>query len=158
MSENLERGNFIWDAIDQDLAEGKYGRVRTRFPPEPNGYLHIGHCKALVTDFGTAEHYGGLCNLRFDDTNPEKEESEFVGGIMEDIRWLGFEWNGGLYFASDYYQQCYDIAEDFIRRGLAYVDELSQEEMREYRGTLTQPGKESPWRERPMAESLDLFR
>ncbi|MDD4079859.1 MAG: glutamine--tRNA ligase/YqeY domain fusion protein [Eubacteriales bacterium] len=158
MSENLERGNFIWDVIDQDLAEGKYERVRTRFPPEPNGYLHIGHCKALVTDFGTAERYGGLCNLRFDDTNPEKEETEFVDGIMEDIRWLGFEWDGGLYFASDYYQQCYDIAKDFIRRGIAYVDELSQEEMREYRGTLTQPGKNSPWRERPEEESLDLFR
>ncbi len=158
MSENLERGNFIWDAIDEDLAAGRYERVHTRFPPEPNGYLHIGHCKALVTDFDTAERYNGLCNLRFDDTNPEKEETEFVDGIMEDIRWLGFDWNGGLFFASDYYQQCYDIAEDFIRRGIAYVDELSQEEMREYRGTLTQPGKNSPWRERPSEESLDLFR
>ncbi len=144
MSMEAERSNFIWDAIDEDLKAGRYERVHTRFPPEPNGYLHIGHCKALVTDFDTAERYNGLCNLRFDDTNPEKEETEFVDGIMEDIRWLGFDWNGGLFFASDYYQQCYDIAEDFIRRGLAYVDELSQEEMREYRGTLTQPGKNSP--------------
>ncbi len=158
MSIEAERSNFIWDAIDEDLKAGKYERVHTRFPPEPNGYLHIGHCKALVTDFDTAQRYDGLCNLRFDDTNPEKEETEFVDGIMEDIRWLGFEWNGGLFFASDYYQQCYDIAEDFIKRGLAYVDELSQEEMREYRGTLKEPGKNSPWRERPAEESLNLFR
>ncbi|NLM86194.1 MAG: glutamine--tRNA ligase/YqeY domain fusion protein [Clostridiales bacterium] len=158
MSLENEKSNFIWDIIDQELKEGRVERVHTRFPPEPNGYLHIGHCKALVADFATAEKYGGLCNLRFDDTNPEKEETEYVDGIMDDIRWLGFEWNGGLYFASDYYQQCYDIAEDFIRRGLAYVDELTQEQMREYRGTLTQPGKNSPHRDRPWEESLDLFR
>ncbi len=150
--------NFIWDAVREDLDRGLCSRVHTRFPPEPNGYLHIGHCKALVTDFGTAERFGGLCNLRFDDTNPAKEEAEYVEGIMEDIRWLGFFWDGGLYFASGYYQQCYQIAESFILRGLAYVDELTQEEMREYRGTLTEPGRNSPWRDRPAAESLDLFR
>ncbi len=153
-----KRTNFIWDAIDQELEAGRCQQVHTRFPPEPNGYLHIGHCKALVTDFGTAEKYGGLCNLRFDDTNPAKEDTEYVDGILEDIRWLGFEWKGGLYYASEYYQRLYDIAEDFIKRGLAYVDELSPDEMREYRGTLTAPGKNSPWRDRPWEESLDLFR
>ena len=158
METEAARSNFIWDAIDQDLAVGRYQRVHTRFPPEPNGYLHIGHCKALVADFGTADKYGGLCNLRFDDTNPAKEETEYVEGIMEDIHWLGFDWTGGLYFASDYYEKCYEIAEDWIRRDLAYVDELTQEQMREYRGTLTSPGKNSPWRDRPAEESLDLFR
>jgi len=132
--------------------------VHTRFPPEPNGYLHIGHCKALVADFGTADKFNGLCNLRFDDTNPAKEETEYVDGIMEDIHWLGFEWMGGLFFASDYYEKCYEIAEDWIIRELAYVDELTQEQMREYRGTLTAPGKNSPWRDRPVEENLDLFR
>ena len=156
-NENV-RTNFIWDAIDQDLREGRAQRVHTRFPPEPNGYPHIGHCKALVTDFGTAEKYGGLCNLRFDDTNPAKEDTEYAEAIKRDIEWLGFHWTGGLYYASDYYQRLYDIAEDFIKRGLAYVDELSAEEMREYRGTLTTPGKNSPWRDRPAEESLDLFR
>ena len=158
MENEAARTNFIWDAIDQDLEKGRCQQVRTRFPPEPNGYLHIGHCKALVTDFGTAERYGGLCNLRFDDTNPAKEDTEYAEGIQEDIRWLGFDWKGGLYYASDYYDRLYDIAEDFIRRGLAYVDELSPEEMREYRGTLTTPGKNSPWRDRPWEESLALFR
>lgn len=152
------RTNFIWDIIDEDLKNGWCTKVHTRFPPEPNGYLHIGHCKAMVTNFLTAEKYGGLCNLRFDDTNPEKEEAKYVDGIMEDIRWMGFEWTGGLYFASDYYEQCYQIAEDFIKRGLAYVCELTPEQMREYRGTLTSPGKNSPWRDRPWEESLDLFR
>ena len=156
-NENV-RTNFIWDAIDQDLREGRAQQVHTRFPPEPNGYPHIGHCKALVTDFGTAEKYGGLCNLRFDDTNPAKEDMEYVEAIKRDIEWLGFHWTGGLFYASDYYQRLYDIAEDFINRGLAYVDELSAEEMREYRGTLTTPGKNSPWRDRPAEESLDLFR
>ncbi len=158
MGNETERSNFIWDIIDEDLAQGRCSKVHTRFPPEPNGYLHIGHCKALVTNFATAEKYGGLCNLRFDDTNPAKEETEYVEGIMEDIRWLGFEWDGGLYFASEYYEECYQIAEDFIKRGLAYIDELSQEQMREYRGTLTEPGKNSPWRDRPWEESLDIFR
>ena len=158
MENENARTNFIWDAIDQDLKEGRAQQVHTRFPPEPNGYPHIGHCKALVTDFGTAEKYGGLCNLRFDDTNPAKEDNEYAEAIKRDIEWLGFHWTGGLFYASDYYQRLYDIAEDFIKRGLAYVDELSAEEMREYRGTLTTPGKNSPWRERPWEESLDLFR
>lgn len=158
MENEAARTNFIWDAIDQDLEKGRCQQVHTRFPPEPNGYLHIGHCKALVTDFGTAERYGGLCNLRFDDTNPAKEDTEYAEGIQEDIRWLGFNWTGGLYYASDYYDRLYDIAEDFIKRGLAYVDELSPDEMREYRGTLTTPGKNSPWRDRPWEESLALFR
>lgn len=159
MAENeVVRTNFIWDAIEEDLKEGKCEKIHTRFPPEPNGYLHIGHCKALVTDFGAAEKYGGLTNLRFDDTNPAKEETEYVDGIMEDIHWLGFDWKGGLFFASEYYEKCYEIAEDFIKRGLAYVDELTQEQMREYRGTLTTPGKNSPWRDRPVEENLDLFR
>ena len=154
----LERTNFIWDAIDQDLASERCQQIHTRFPPEPNGYLHIGHCKALITDFGTAEKYGGLCNLRFDDTNPAKEDNEYADGIKRDIEWLGFHWNGGLFFASDYYDKLYEIAEDFIQRGLAYVDELTPEQMTEYRGTLTTPGKNSPWRDRPAEESLDLFR
>ena len=158
MENEMERTNFIWDAINQDLEEGRAQTVHTRFPPEPNGYPHIGHCKALVTDFGTAEKYGGLCNLRFDDTNPAKEDMEYAEAIKRDIEWLGFHWTGGLFFASDYYQRLYDIAEDFINRGLAYVDELSADEMREYRGTLTTPGKNSPWRDRPVAENLDLFR
>ena len=157
MEENT-RGNFIWDAIGQDLADGRYQEVHTRFPPEPNGYMHIGHCKALIMDFLTAEKFGGKCNLRFDDTNPAKEDTEYVENIKKDIHWLGFHWTGGEFYASDYYDKCYEIAEDWIRRGLAYVDELSREEMREYRGTLTQPGKNSPWRDRPWEESLDLFR
>ncbi|MBR6667876.1 MAG: glutamine--tRNA ligase/YqeY domain fusion protein [Clostridia bacterium] len=158
MEETTTRSNFIWDAIDQDLAEGRYTQVHTRFPPEPNGYMHIGHCKALIMDFLTAEKYGGLSNLRFDDTNPAKEDTEYVEAIKRDINWLGFTWTGGLYYASDYYDKCYEIAEDWIKRGLAYVDELNKDEMREYRGTLTKPGKNSPWRDRPAEESLDLFR
>ncbi len=158
MEETTTRSNFIWDAIDQDLATGRYTQVHTRFPPEPNGYMHIGHCKALIMDFLTAEKYGGLSNLRFDDTNPAKEDTEYVEAIKRDINWLGFTWTGGLYYASDYYDKCYEIAEDWIKRGLAYVDELNKDEMREYRGTLTKPGKNSPWRDRPMEESLDLFR
>lgn len=158
MEEKVERSNFIWDAIEQDLKEGKYQQVHTRFPPEPNGYMHIGHCKALIMDFLTAEKYGGLCNLRFDDTNPAKEDMEYVENIKKDIEWLGFHWTGGMYYASDYYDKCYEIAEDWIKRGLAYVDELTPDEMRAYRGTLTQPGKNSPWRDRPAEESLDLFR
>ena len=158
MEETNTRGNFIWDAIDKDLAEGRYTEVHTRFPPEPNGYMHIGHCKALIMDFLTAEKYGGKCNLRFDDTNPAKEDTEYVEAIKRDIHWLGFHWTGGEFYASDYYDKCYEIAEEWIRRGLAYVDELSKDEMREYRGTLTEPGKNSPWRDRPAEESLDLFR
>ncbi|MCQ2458616.1 MAG: glutamine--tRNA ligase/YqeY domain fusion protein [Clostridia bacterium] len=158
MEETTVRSNFIWDAIDKDLAENRYSEIHTRFPPEPNGYMHIGHCKALIMDFLTAEKYGGKCNLRFDDTNPAKEDTEYVEAIKRDIQWLGFHWTGGEYYASDYYDKCYEIAEDWIRRGLAYVDELSKDEMREYRGTLTEPGKNSPWRDRPWEESLDLFR
>ena len=158
MEETTTRSNFIWDAIEQDLKEGRYQQVHTRFPPEPNGYMHIGHCKALIMDFLTAEKYGGKCNLRFDDTNPAKEDTEYVEAIMRDIHWLGFDWTGGLYYASDYYDKCYEIAEDWIQRGLAYVDELTPEQMKEYRGTLTKPGKNSPWRDRPWEESLDLFR
>ncbi len=158
MENEVVRTNFIWEAIEQDIESGRCNQVHTRFPPEPNGYLHIGHCKAFITDFVAADKYNGLCNLRFDDTNPAKEETEYVDGIMEDIHWLGFDWKGGLFFASDYYQKCYELAEDLILRGLAYVDELSQEEMREYRGTLTSPGKNSPWRDRPAEESLELFR
>ena len=158
MEENTPRSNFIWDAIEQDLAAGRYTEIHTRFPPEPNGYMHIGHCKALIMDFLTAEKYGGKCNLRFDDTNPAKEDTEYVEAIKRDIHWLGFHWTGGEFYASDYYDKCYEIAEDWIRRGLAYVDELSREEMRAWRGTLTEPGKNSPWRDRPAEESLDLFR
>ncbi len=157
MDTPASKTNFIWDMIEDDLQSGRFQRVRTRFPPEPNGYLHIGHCKALVADFATAERFGGLTNLRFDDTNPAKEETEFVDGIMEDIRWLGFAWEGGLFFASEYYQHCYDIAVDWIQRGLAYVDEQTPEQVRQNRGTLTEPGKDSPWRERPVEESLRLF-
>ncbi len=158
MEETNARGNFIWDAIDKDLEDKRYTEVHTRFPPEPNGYMHIGHCKALIMDFLTAEKYGGKCNLRFDDTNPAKEDTEYVEAIKRDIHWLGFHWTGGEFYASDYYDKCYEIAEEWIRRGLAYVDELSKDEMREYRGTLTEPGKNSPWRDRPAEESLDLFR
>ncbi len=158
MEETSARGNFIWDAIDKDLEDKRYTEVHTRFPPEPNGYMHIGHCKALIMDFLTAEKYGGKCNLRFDDTNPAKEDTEYVEAIKRDIHWLGFHWTGGEFYASDYYDKCYEIAEEWIRRGLAYVDELSKDEMREYRGTLTEPGKNSPWRDRPAEESLDLFR
>ncbi|MDY6073291.1 MAG: glutamine--tRNA ligase/YqeY domain fusion protein [Eubacteriales bacterium] len=158
MENRLMNSNFIWDAIDKDLQEHVYDRVHTRFPPEPNGYLHIGHCKALCTNFGTAKKYNGLVNLRLDDTNPEKEETHFVEGIMDDIHWLGFDWNGGLYYASDYYEKLYDIAVDFINRGLAYVDELTPEQMTEYRGTLTEPGKNSPYRDRPIEENLRLFK
>ncbi|MDD3411233.1 MAG: glutamine--tRNA ligase/YqeY domain fusion protein [Eubacteriales bacterium] len=157
MEKAAPKSNFIWDAIEEDLRSGRYQSVHTRFPPEPNGYLHIGHCKALVADFLTAEKFGGVTNLRFDDTNPSKEKNEFVDGIEADIRWLGFDWKGGLFFASEYYQKCYDIAVDWIKRDLAYVDELTQEQMREYRGTLTKPGKNSPYRDRPAAESLRLF-
>ncbi len=158
MEENNARSNFIWDAIEKDLEDGRYTEIHTRFPPEPNGYMHIGHCKALIMDFLTAEKFGGKCNLRFDDTNPAKEDTEYVEAIKRDIHWLGFHWTGGEYYASDYYDKCYEIAEEWIRRGLAYVDELSKDEMREYRGTLTEPGKNSPWRDRPAEESLDLFR
>ena len=149
--------NFIFDAVDQDLSEGKYSAVQTRFPPEPNGYLHIGHAKAICIDFGTAEKYGGKCNLRLDDTNPTKEDVEYVDAIKEDIEWLGFNWDN-VFYASDYFDYIYECALKLIDKGLAYVDELSADEIREYRGTLTEPGRESPFRNRPVEETRDLFR
>ena len=148
--------NFIEDFIDEDLKEGVYNKVQTRFPPEPNGYLHIGHAKAICIDFGTAEKYGGTCNLRLDDTNPTKEDVEYVDAIMEDIKWLGFQWDN-VYFASDYFDYIYECAVELIKKGLAFVCDLSADEMREYRGTLTEPGKESPYRNRSIEENLDLF-
>ena len=159
-AEESESKNFIHQFIDEDIAEG--GRfqgmaVHTRFPPEPNGYLHIGHCKALCIDFGTAEKYGGLCNLRMDDTNPTKEDVEYVQAIQEDIHWLGFDWGGRFYYASDYFEQMYQCAEDLIEKGLAYVCELTPEQFREYRGDVNVPAR-SPYRDRPASESLDLFR
>ena len=158
MAEEIkEKSNFIWEAIKADLAEGKNGgRVQTRFPPEPNGYLHIGHVKALTVDFATAEKFGGVCNLRFDDTNPTKEKEEFVEAIKDDIHWLGFEY-GAVYYASEQYDQIFEYACDLIRRGLAYVDDLTKEEMREYRGTLKEPGRNSPYRDRTPEENMDLF-
>lgn len=161
MEENKEvmSGNFIHTFIDEDIAEGGtyYGeRVHTRFPPEPNGYLHIGHAKAVFVNFGTAEKYNGLCNLRMDDTNPTKEDVEYVDAIKEDIKWLGFDWEDRFYFASDYFERMYGYAVELIKKGLAYVCELNGEQMREYRGDLTTPAK-SPYRDRPIEESLDLF-
>ena len=151
--------NFIRDMIDEDNKTGRFGgRVHTRFPPEPNGYLHIGHAKAICLNFGIAETYGGLCNLRFDDTNPVKEEVEYVEAIEEDVRWLGFDWSDRLYYASDYFEQLYEHAETLIKKGKAYVCDLSPEEVREHRGTLTDPGRNSPYRDRPVEENLDLLR
>ena len=158
MDEEKELSDFIRDTIKEDLAVGKYdGRVHTRFPPEPNGYLHIGHVKAFALDFGVAEEFNGMCNLRFDDTNPAKEEDEYVEAIKQDIKWLGFDWEDRLYFASDYFDQLYEYALILIKKGKAYVDDLSADEIREYRGTLTEPGKESPYRNRALEENLDLF-
>jgi glutaminyl-tRNA synthetase len=155
--ESPRGSNFIRDIIIQDLKEGKHGgRVQTRFPPEPNGYLHIGHAKAIYLDFGLAEEFGGKCNLRFDDTNPSKEETEYVDSIMEDIRWLGYRWDA-LFYASDYFGQLYEWAIRLIKSGKAYVDDLSAAEIRAFRGTLTEPGKESPYRARSIEENLDLF-
>ena len=150
--------NFIRDIIDKDIKNNKNdGRVHTRFPPEPNGYLHIGHAKSICLNFGFASEYGGLCNLRFDDTNPSKEEAEYVESIMEDVSWLGFDWGDRLYYASDYYEQLYDYAVRLIKAGDAYICSLSPDEIREYRGTLTRPGKDSPYRTRPIKENLDMF-
>ena len=160
MAETTESKNFIHSFIDEDIAPG--GRyegmtVHTRFPPEPNGYLHIGHCKALIIDFGTAEKYGGMCNLRMDDTNPTKEDVEFVEAIKEDIHWLGFDWGDRFFYGSDYFEKTYELAEELIKKGLAYVCELTPEQFKEYRGDTDTPAK-SPWRDRPIEESLDLFR
>ena len=163
MADELNRPeikNFIEAFVEEDISEGGQFagmQVHTRFPPEPNGYLHIGHCKALCIDFGTAEKFGGICNLRMDDTNPTKENTEYVDAIQEDIRWLGFTWDDRFYYASQYFDKMYECAEDLIKKGLAYVCELTPEQMREYRGDLTTPAR-SPYRDRPMEESLDLFR
>ena len=154
--EENKPSNFIYDFIDEDLAEGVYSRVQTRFPPEPNGYLHIGHAKAICIDFGTSEKYGGKCNLRLDDTNPTKEDVEYVDAIMEDIKWLGFNWDN-VYYASDYFDFIYECALKLIDKGLAYIDESTADEIREMRGTLTEAGKNSPYRDRPIAESKELF-
>ena len=151
--------NFIEAFVQEDLSEGQrcYGmQIHTRFPPEPNGYLHIGHCKALTIDFSTAEHFGGICNLRMDDTNPAKEDTEYVDAIQEDIHWLGFDWGDRFYYGSDYFEQTYEYAIELIKKGLAYVCELTPEQFREYRGDTTHPAV-SPWRERPIEESLELF-
>lgn len=162
MAEELNAGmaqNFIHDFIDEDIAPGgQYAgkQVHTRFPPEPNGYLHIGHAKAIFVDFGTAEKYGGVCNLRMDDTNPTKEDEEFVDAIQEDIHWLGYDWGDRFFYASDYFEQMYEYAVELIRKGLAYVCELTPEEFKEYRGDVNTPAR-SPWRDRPIEESLDLF-
>ena len=157
MEENKKSLNFIEQIVENDLKEGKNdGRVQTRFPPEPNGYLHIGHAKAVCIDFGIAERYGGICNLRFDDTNPVKEDVEYVDSIMEDIQWLGFQWKN-VFYASDYFQQLWDFAVQLIREGKAYIDEQSAEEIARQKGTPTVPGTPSPYRERPVQESLDLF-
>ena len=150
--------DFIREAVTEDLKDRRFDHVHTRFPPEPNGYLHIGHAKAMCINFGVAEDFGGKCNLRFDDTNPTKEERGYVDAIIEDARWLGFDWEDRLYFASDYFEQMYDWAIDLIKKGQAYVCDLTPEQLSQYRGTLTTPGREGPYRDRPVEENLDLFR
>lgn len=158
MSESEARPtNFIRQIIDADLASGKHTSVHTRFPPEPNGYLHIGHAKSICLNFGIAQDYQGQCNLRFDDTNPEKEDIEYVESIKKDVNWLGFEWDGEVCYSSDYFDKLHGFAIELINKGLAYVDELSPEQIREYRGTLTEPGKHSPYRDRSVEENLELF-
>src|SRR4051794_2553370 len=155
---NTAPHHFIRTIVTDDLLSGRHTYVRTRFPPEPNGYLHIGHAKAICLDFGIAREFGGTCNLRMDDTNPAKEDVEYVDSIQDDVRWLGFDWNGETLYASDYFEQLYRWAEALIRLDKAYVDDLTADEIRAYRGTLTEPGRESPFRNRPTGESLDLFR
>ena len=155
----MEAGrDFIRDIIQADLTAKRHGTVVTRFPPEPNGYLHIGHAKSICLNFGVAQEFGGRCHLRFDDTNPTKEEQEYIDAIERDVRWLGFDWGSDLYHASDYFEQLYEWAEHLIRSGKAYIDDQSQDEMRARRGTLTEPGQNSPWRDRAVEENLDLFR
>ena len=149
--------DFIREIIDQDLEEGRYDRVHTRFPPEPNGYLHIGHAKSICLNFGISKDYSGKSNLRFDDTNPTKEEQEYIDAIKKDVRWLGFHWEDREFYASDYFEQLYEWAIKLIKDGKAFVDDLTADQIREYRGTLTEPGKESPYRNRSVAENLDLF-
>src|SRR5450432_1291387 len=160
MEELKEEGrslNFLEEIVEEDLKTGKYKTILTRFPPEPNGYLHIGHAKSICLNFGLALEFGGKCNLRFDDTNPTKEETEYVDSIMEDVRWLGFDWEDRLFYASDYFDQLYAWAVQLIQSGNAYICDLTGDQIREYRGTLTEPGKESPWRNRSIDENLDLF-
>lgn len=159
MAENVTvTSNFIQNEINDDLKNGRYSEgIHTRFPPEPNGYLHVGHAKSICLNFGLAKANGGICNLRFDDTNPTKEDTEYVDSIQADVKWLGFSWDDRMFYASDYFGKLYDYAVELIKAGKAYVDELSAEEIRAYRGTLTEPGKESPYRNRPIEESLDLF-
>jgi glutaminyl-tRNA synthetase len=157
MSDEPKPSNFIRDSVIEDLQRGRFKGVVTRFPPEPNGYLHIGHAKAICLDFGLAQEFGGRCHLRFDDTNPTKESQEYVDAIIRDVRWVGFDWGAHLYYASDYFQQLYDWAVQLIKAGRAYVDDLSPDQVSEYRGTLTVPGRESPCRNRSVAENLDLF-
>ncbi len=154
---SAERTDFIREIVATDLREGRHGTIVTRFPPEPNGYLHIGHAKSICLNFGIAREFGGRCHLRFDDTNPAKEEQEYIDAIQADVRWLGFDWGEHLYFASDYFERLYAWAVELIKAGKAYVDDLSADEIRAYRGTLTEPGRNSPWRDRTAAESLDLF-
>ena len=152
------RRDFVRDIIQKDLTSGNYeGRVHTRFPPEPNGYLHIGHAKSICLNFGIAQEFGGLCNLRFDDTNPAKEEEEYVQSIQQDVRWLGLDWGDRLFYASDYFEQLYAWAVFLIKKRKAYVCDLASEQTREYRGTLTEPGRDSPFRDRSAEENLDLF-
>jgi glutaminyl-tRNA synthetase len=158
MAGNETSQSFIRKIVDEHLASGRFAGVVTRFPPEPNGYLHIGHAKSICLNFGLARDYGGRCHLRYDDTNPTKETEEYVAAIEDDVRWLGFDWGPHLYHASDYFEQLYGWAVQLVEAGLAYVDDLSADEIREHRGTLTGPGRESPWRDRPVAENLDLFR
>ena len=156
--ETAERSDFIRDIVKHDMLTGKFqGRVHTRFPPEPNGYLHIGHAKSICLNFGIANDFNGLCNLRFDDTNPTKEEQEYIDAIKRDVRWIGFDWQDREYYASDYFDQLYAWAVELVRKGKAYVCDLSADQIREYRGTLTEPGKESPYRNRPVEENLDLI-
>src|SRR5215470_16631218 len=159
VAENLTREagqDFIRDIVRADLASGRRKTVATRFPPEPNGYLHIGHAKSICLNFGIAEEFGGHCNLRYDDTNPTKEDQEYIDAIERDVRWLGFDWGENLYHASDYFEQLYAWAVHLVRNGDAYVDDLSADEIREHRGTLTEPGRDSPFRDRPVDENVDL--
>ncbi|MDH5600043.1 MAG: glutamine--tRNA ligase, partial [Gammaproteobacteria bacterium] len=157
-NETVKPRHFIQQYIDADLKAGKNdGKVATRFPPEPNGYLHIGHAKSICLNFGIASEYNGTCNLRFDDTNPGKEKEEFVKSIEEDVKWLGFEWNNDVHYASDYFQQLHDYAVELIKSGKAYVCDLNADEVRAYRGTLQEPGKNSPYRDRSVEENLELF-
>ena len=156
---DVTRNDFIRDIIDEDNRSGKYGgRVVTRFPPEPNGYLHIGHAKSICLNFGIAEQYGGRCNLRFDDTNPEKEDVEYVDSIAADVEWLGFSYGDAPLYAADYFEEMYELAELLITKGEAYVDHLTEDEIREYRGTLSEPARPSPYRDRSVEENLDLLR